>query len=46
MANCYNLDGVKKSIEKEIDRYQCMKKRMGKCKIPNKEKRRTFFNNE
>ena len=34
MANCYNLDGVKKNIEKEIDRYQCMKKAWEKVTFP------------
>lgn len=36
MANCYNLDGIKKDIEKEIDRYQCMKKEWESVKFPTK----------
>lgn len=42
MANCYNLDGVKKSIEKEIDRYQCMKKEWESVKFPTKKNGEPF----
>lgn len=42
MANCYNLDGVKKNIEKEIDRYQCMKKEWESVKFPTKKNGEPF----
>lgn len=42
MANCYNLDGVKKSIEKEIDRCQCMKKAWEKVTFPTKKNGEPF----
>lgn len=42
MANCYNLDGIKKDIEKEIDRYQCMKKEWESVKFPTKKNGEPF----
>ena len=42
MANCYNLDGIKKNIEKEIDCYQCMKKEWESVKFPTKKNGEPF----
>lgn len=42
MANCYNLDGIKKDIEKEIDRYQCMKEAWEKVTFPTKKNGEPF----
>ena len=42
MANCYNLDGIKKDIEKEIDHYQCMKKEWESVKFPTKKNGEPF----
>lgn len=42
MANCYNLDGIKKSIEREIDIYQCMKKEWESVKFPTKKNGEPF----
>lgn len=42
MSNCYNLDGIKKDIEKEIDHYQCMKKEWESVKFPTKKNGEPF----
>ncbi len=44
MANCYDLEGIKKSIEQEIDKYQCMKKAWEKVTFPTKKNGEPFAN--
>ena len=44
MANCYNLDGVKKSIEKDIDMYEALLSAWEKVTFPVKKDGKPFVN--